>query len=295
MMPFDPSIPAGRMTLPTEAAGLSMNCVGLQPISWAFRIAWTANFGKVTLRKTLAREWARSIICESIVGSVTSIGTFAFSSNNLTSVTLGAPLASIGYSAFNTNDLTTVTFPPTLVSLGSTAFIGNPDLTSFVFTGAPPTTFTPAGPTSSLGTASGIVVGYLTGLGAAETAGGFGNPWQGFATQELVTTTYDLDGHGAQLDPALTPIGDSPTEPSAPTEAHWMFKGWYTDSALTTRADFTDPLTTNQTLFARWDPELAVTGQTINYSALWAAILSASLGTGLVLVSRRRRHHASRA
>ena len=223
-----------------------------------------------------------------VVGSVTSIGSFAFGANHLTSVNLGAPLASIAYSAFNTNELTSVTLPPTLTSMADAVFIGNPDLASVVFTGLPPTTFFGAGPSSSLGTAPGIVVGYLTGLSAAETPGGFPNPWQGFATQELVTTTFDMAGHGAQLDPQLSPIGDAPTKPVAPTQAHWIFKGWYTDAALTVPADFTDALTTNQTLFARWDPELAVTGGTINYAALWAGILSALVGAGLVFWSRRR-------
>ena len=47
-------MPAGRMTMPIEAAGLSMNCSGFQPSSCALRIACTANLGVLMLRKTLA-------------------------------------------------------------------------------------------------------------------------------------------------------------------------------------------------------------------------------------------------
>ena len=72
MIPLEASMPAGRMTMPIEAAGLSMNCSGFQPSSWALRIACTANFGVVMLRKTLALVEARSMICESTVASVTS-------------------------------------------------------------------------------------------------------------------------------------------------------------------------------------------------------------------------------
>ena len=41
-------------------------------MSWAFLIACTANFGIVTLKKTLAPLFFRFTICESMVGSVTS-------------------------------------------------------------------------------------------------------------------------------------------------------------------------------------------------------------------------------
>lgn len=67
--------------------------------------------------------------------------------------------------------------------------------------------------------------------------------------------------------------GDLPSKPVAPTDAPWVFKGWYTDAALTHPADFTATLNSNQTFFARWDPELASTGGTINYTALWGAVV----------------------
>ena len=65
-------MPAGRMTIAIEAAGLSTNCNGFQPSSCALRIACTANFGVEMLRNTLALVEARSMICESTVASVTS-------------------------------------------------------------------------------------------------------------------------------------------------------------------------------------------------------------------------------
>ncbi len=45
---------------------------GFQPMSWAFLIACTENFGVVTSKKTLAPLFFRLMICESMVGSVTS-------------------------------------------------------------------------------------------------------------------------------------------------------------------------------------------------------------------------------
>jgi uncharacterized repeat protein (TIGR02543 family) len=232
--------------------------------------------------------FSNALTTVTVGGAVTSIGTFAFAANDLTSVDLEAPLASIAYSAFNTNQLTSVTFPPTLTSLSTSVFIGNPDLASVTFTGLPPTTFTGAGSTASLGAAPGIVVNYLYGLSASETAGGFTNPWQGYPSQELVTTTFNMGGHGSQVAPQLSAIGDPPTAPAPPAQSPWVFKGWYTDAAFTTPADFATALDADQTLFARWDPALAATGVAFNFAALWGAILSASVGVGLVFWSRRR-------
>ena len=72
MMPWPLSKPAGFITEDTEAETLVMYCAGFQLISAALRIAWAANFGVATLKKTLAPESLSWMICESTVGSVTS-------------------------------------------------------------------------------------------------------------------------------------------------------------------------------------------------------------------------------
>src|SRR5215471_19539547 len=72
MRPREASRPAGFNTAPTEADTLLRRWTGFQPMSAAFLIAWAANFGVVTLKKTLAPLFFRLTICESTVGSVTS-------------------------------------------------------------------------------------------------------------------------------------------------------------------------------------------------------------------------------
>ncbi|MDQ1546090.1 MAG: hypothetical protein QOH69_994 [Actinomycetota bacterium] len=221
--------------------------------------------------------------------NVTVIVQQAFTDDQLTSVDFQGPLTYIGPNAFLNNNLTSVTFPATVTDI-EVAFVGNPSLTSFTFLGPPPTTFQAAGGPGSLDGAPGITVNYLWANDVAQTAGGFTTPnWQGYNTQELVTTTFNLNGHGNAIDPQRIPDGDAPAKPLAPTATQWTFKGWYTDAALTVPASFTDPLTADQTLFARWDPTLAVTGGTINYGALWAGAVAVSLGVLLMIWARRRR------
>src|SRR5207248_7588869 len=72
MIPFEASRPAGLSTESTDTETLTRNWTGFHPMSWAFLIAWTANFGAVWLRKTFAPLFLRFTICESTVGSVTS-------------------------------------------------------------------------------------------------------------------------------------------------------------------------------------------------------------------------------
>ena len=70
--PREASRPAGFSTVPSELDTLFRKCSGFHPMSLAYLIAWTANFGIVMLKNTLAPLFFRFTICESIVGSVTS-------------------------------------------------------------------------------------------------------------------------------------------------------------------------------------------------------------------------------
>ena len=57
--------------------------------------------------------------------SATSIGSYAFISNQLTSVTIGNSVTSIGIRAFSFNSLTSVTIPNSVTSIGDFAFMSN--------------------------------------------------------------------------------------------------------------------------------------------------------------------------
>jgi hypothetical protein len=60
-----------------------------------------------------------------IPNSVTTIGNYAFSSNQLTSVTIPNSVTTIGDSAFSSNQLTSVTIPNSVTTIGDSAFSSN--------------------------------------------------------------------------------------------------------------------------------------------------------------------------
>ena len=69
----------------------------------------------------------KNVIIPATIGgvAVTSIGTYAFYSNNLTSVTIPNSVTSIGEGAFRNNSLTSVTIPNSVTSIGAYAFLNN--------------------------------------------------------------------------------------------------------------------------------------------------------------------------
>ncbi|MCH4221337.1 MAG: InlB B-repeat-containing protein, partial [Eggerthellaceae bacterium] len=55
------------------------------------------------------------------------------------------------------------------------------------------------------------------------------------------------------------PDGDVATAPADPTKLGYTFAGWYTDAKFKTAFDFSTPITSNMTLYAKWTENPAVT------------------------------------
>ncbi|MDD3868674.1 MAG: leucine-rich repeat domain-containing protein [Candidatus Absconditabacteria bacterium] len=92
--------------------------------------------GKITITDYKAGVYpeciAEVVIPESIgENPVTSIGSYAFASKQLTAVTIPDSVTSIGQYAFESNQLTSITIPNSVTSIGNDAFAGN-ELTSLI-------------------------------------------------------------------------------------------------------------------------------------------------------------------
>lgn len=65
--------------------------------------------------------------------------------------------------------------------------------------------------------------------------------------------SFDMQGHGSQVDSQVIEDGQLVTEPSIPVEEGYVFEGWYRDAEYTVSWDFdADTVTESTTLYAKW-------------------------------------------
>ena len=69
--------------------------------------------------------------------------------------------------------------------------------------------------------------------------------------------TFDMMGHGTQVDPQTVPEGDLLTKPTVVEPEGWAFVGWYKENTLENEWDFTTDVmgTIDMTLYAKWEDE----------------------------------------
>ena len=72
---------------------------------------------------------------------------------------------------------------------------------------------------------------------------------------ETYTVTFNSNGGSAVSSQTVTD-GDTATEPQAPTKEDYSFDCWCSDAELTTEYDFNDPVTSDITLYAKWEAEI---------------------------------------
>jgi len=224
-----------------------------------------------------------------IPGTVTTIGTQAFFQDAITSVIFNEGLRTIGDFAFFDNHVNQVRFPSTLSTLGVGVFDDNGTSEATFLGPAPGGVVGPGGLSPTLG-ASPLTVNYPWRFGAPEdtSADAYTTPtWLGYNTVPVVTVSFDLNGHGSEINPQQVASGGTVVEPADPVASGLTFTGWYTDATLTSRFDFGDPATADETAFAGW-ATLATTGVAINPLSVPSAIVVVLLGLLLMLVARRR-------
>ncbi len=65
--------------------------------------------------------------------------------------------------------------------------------------------------------------------------------------------TFNMQGHGTQIDQLSVEVGDKITKPTDPVETGWTFDGWFKESECSTAWDFeNDEVTADTELFAKW-------------------------------------------
>ena len=116
-----------------DSSGTVLDTVnGNVPDNWK----WTGNYGQTkiagyvdigTSATTLGSYafYYNALTSATIPDSVTSIGDYAFDYNQLTSVTIGNSVTNIGTYAFDYNQLTSVTIPNSVTTIEDSAFQSN--------------------------------------------------------------------------------------------------------------------------------------------------------------------------
>ena len=69
----------------------------------------------------------------------------------------------------------------------------------------------------------------------------------------VYTVSFDMGGHGTQVAAQSVEAGKQASAPAAPSAEGREFKGWYTDNTFTTPFDFTAPINTDVTVYAKWE------------------------------------------
>ncbi len=85
-------------------------------------------------------------------------------------------------------------------------------------------------------------------------------------TTKQDTVTFNSNG-GSAMASQIIAYGGVANAPTAPTQAGFIFAGWYADQALTSMFPFTTPITASGTLYANWTVVYAVT-----YSGMMALV-----------------------
>ena len=87
-----------------------------------------------------------------------------------------------------------------------------------------------------------------------------GNGYNIYAIFEKETYTVNFETNGGnEIESVNVLYGDKLAKPEEPENEMLIFKGWFTDSELTTAYDFNKPVEDNMTLYAKWVTETKIT------------------------------------
>jgi len=87
------------------------------------------------------------------------------------------------------------------------------------------------------------------------------------ADETTVTVTFDSQG-GSAVEPQTVLSGKAATQPANPTKTGYTFDGWYKEAAGTTAWNFSDKVSDDITLYAKWTVETYNITYNLNNGAL---------------------------
>lgn len=108
--------------------------------------------------------------------------------------------------------------------------------------------------------------------------------------------TFEMNGHGTQVDSQSVKHGGSATEPAEPFESNFTFEGWYADATFSSKFDFDTSIVSDTVVYAKWIKDAVTpieptpqTGDNSNMP-LWITLLfiSGSTLTGIIAYSKRK-------
>lgn len=92
--------------------------------------------------------------------------------------------------------------------------------------------------------------------------------WKKVSAPGSHTVTFDANGHGTAPAAQTVKKGKAATKPADPNAEGWTFGGWFLNSSCTRAYDFSKPVTSDITLYAKWTKRSATTTTTTTASVL---------------------------
>jgi len=107
-----------------------------------------------------------------------------------------------------------------------------------------------------------LVLALLVGVVACDNGGDGGKD-----TPDPVTYTlsFEMNGHGAQISDQVLEEDEVTVQPTNPTESGWNFEGWYTDNNFSQLYTFGSTLSSDTTVYAKWEQEVVVNKHTVTF------------------------------
>ncbi|MCQ2398941.1 MAG: leucine-rich repeat protein, partial [Clostridia bacterium] len=87
-----------------------------------------------------------------------------------------------------------------------------------------------------------------------------------FYIDKTYTVSFNTN-NGSSVADQTVKFGDTAEAPADPIKDGFEFKGWYADSACTTPYNFTEIVTANTTVYAKWNIVVSVNGDTISWGS----------------------------